>query len=276
MTNNLYYHTTEFRLTHPMFFPHVCGLATLRVGYRTTKFFLKKVNKLKKFLCTHTYRLFLDSKMRISKSKKYAVEQFLIQKEVISLLNLENGFYLYELDNNKEIQNKIMNMVPDIWQYFAHMNVTGLLYPEKCKRPWLSIVRGVLKNRYILKYKACRYASKNEGSVFTMKYFVVHHKMKTSVSSDSLLTCDNDNITTYSYDDSSDNSENKIMLKLKRRKSKISLQLKYKPKAKTIHPHTHPHTHPHPHPHPHPHTFGKTPNTSNTTTTTESSLMIFS
>lgn len=109
--------------------------------------------------------------MRISKSKKYAVEQFLIQKQIISLLELESGFYLYEMDRNLSKQEEIMDLVPEIWKYFAHMNVTGLLYPERCKRPWLSIVRGVLKNRYQLKYKACRYST-NSGSVFTMKYYI--------------------------------------------------------------------------------------------------------
>ena len=108
--------------------------------------------------------------MRISKSKKYSIQQFLIQKEIINLLNLDQGFYLYEMDKNKNLQTKIMNMIPEIENYFAHTNMTGLLFPKKCKRPWLSVVRGVLKNNYYLKYKTCRYQS-DIGSVYTMKYY---------------------------------------------------------------------------------------------------------
>lgn len=164
--------------------------------------------------------------MRISKSKKYAIEQFLIQKELISLLNLEGGFYLYDLDRDPTKQQTIMDMVPDVWRYFAHMNVTGLLYPEKCKRPWLSIVRGVLKNRYQLKYKACRYLSR-DGSVFTMKYYIEPLKtlsqMKKSGSTDSLSydtysECDTSDSDSISSQGSSDSPKKKIKLQLRCRK----------------------------------------------------------
>jgi len=183
--------------------------------------------------------------MRISKSKKYAIEQFLIQKQIISLLNLENGFYLYELDRDQDKQEEIMGMVPEIWKFFAHMNVTGLLYPEKCKRPWLSIVRGVLKNRYQLKYKACRYSTKN-GSVFTMKYYI--KKIDDSDSSSSMSSISNsseaslmttsassDSLSDLRASDSSITSEgSKISLKLKKKitKSKIELNLRIKQKTK--------------------------------------------
>ena len=177
--------------------------------------------------------------MRISKSTKYAVEQFLIQKQIISLLNLEEGFYLYEMDRDVEKQQTIMNMVPEIWQFFAHMNVTGLLYPKKCKRAWLSIVRGVLKNRYSLKYKACRYLS-NDGSVFTMKYYTEPLcQMKKGGSSDSLNSIsysdydtsnDSDSISDSSDEDSS-SSSSKLTLKLKKKRNKIKLELHYRRKS---------------------------------------------
>lgn len=110
--------------------------------------------------------------MRTPKSRKFAVEQADIQNKIIGLLNLEgNGFYLYDLDRNKDLQKQIMDMVPDIWKCFPHVNITGLIYPDKCKRPWLSIVRGVIKNRFTLKYKSCRYQT-NGGSTHTMRYFL--------------------------------------------------------------------------------------------------------
>lgn len=122
--------------------------------------------------------------MRISKAQKFEKEQYMIQQEIIGLLGLEdgNGFFLYELDRDQEKINQIMEMVPEIWKYFAHMNVTGLLYPEKCKRPWLSIVRGVLKNEWKLRYKPCRFNSETDGSVFTMRYYLEKRDEGESIS----------------------------------------------------------------------------------------------
>lgn len=116
--------------------------------------------------------------MKTSKVTKYAVQQHLIQNELIYLLGLEgNGFYLCDLDNNLELQDQIMNLVPEIRKYFCHVNITGLIYPQRCKRPWLSIVRGILKNKYHLKYQACRYPSKSldkssSTKDFTMRYYI--------------------------------------------------------------------------------------------------------
>jgi hypothetical protein len=118
--------------------------------------------------------------MKTPKSKKYALEQFMIQNEVIGILNLglgQKGFYLYEIDNDKKIQKQIMDLVPDIRKYFCHVNMTGLLYPDKCKRPWLSIVRGVLRDRYRLCYQACRYRN-SVSNVFTMRYYLEAKKKK--------------------------------------------------------------------------------------------------
>jgi hypothetical protein len=110
--------------------------------------------------------------MKTPKSRKFAIEQAEIQNKIIGMLNLEgNGFYLYDLDRKKDLQKQIMDLVPEIWKCFPHVNITGLIYPEKCKRPWLSIVRGVIKNRYTLKYKSCRYQV-NGGSTHTMRYFL--------------------------------------------------------------------------------------------------------
>lgn len=129
--------------------------------------------------------------MRISKAQKFEKEQYMIQQEIISLLGLveedpnselEYGFYLYELDRDQEKIDHIMAMIPEIWKYFAHMNITGLLYPEKCKRPWLSIVRGVLKNQWKLRYKPCRFASEADGSIFTMRYFLERRDEDESIS----------------------------------------------------------------------------------------------
>lgn len=130
--------------------------------------------------------------MRTPKSRKYANEQAAIVKQVMDMLNLEgDGFYLYDIDRNKDIQKKIMDLVPEIWKYFPHVNITGLIYPEKCKRAWLSIVRGVIKNQYVLKYRTCRYQIEG-GSRHTMKYYLEFKVKTTSAPAASALVINDD------------------------------------------------------------------------------------
>jgi hypothetical protein len=107
--------------------------------------------------------------MSKTKVMKYQIERFLLQNDVINILGLSNGFYLCDVDADAEIQQKILNLIPDIKKYFYQVNICGLIYPEKCKRAWLSIVRGVLKDRYTLCYKACRYPKNN---MLTMQYYI--------------------------------------------------------------------------------------------------------
>lgn len=167
--------------------------------------------------------------MRPSKSEKFKVEQFLIRQDIITLLNLKaNGFYLCDLDQDQRKKNHIMDLAPDISEYFTHVNVTGILYPDKCKRPWLSLVRGVLKNKYRLKYKACRRMTKN-GSVFTMKYFIeALSDTKKTANPDDLSDSISSNLSDSNSEIDSNSSDIGDRLTLKIKKNKLRLTLKSK------------------------------------------------
>ena len=148
--------------------------------------------------------------MRTPKSRKYANEQAAIVKQVMDMLNLEgDGFYLYDIDRNKDIQKKIMDLVPEIWKYFPHVNITGLIYPEKCKRAWLSIVRGVIKNQYVLKYRTCRYQIEG-GSRHTMKYYLESKVKTTNAPTASALVINDD-------DEIESTKTQKMQLKIQRK-----------------------------------------------------------
>tara|TARA_R100001163_G_C5062966_1_gene200161 strand:- start:1925 stop:2464 length:540 start_codon:yes stop_codon:yes gene_type:complete len=176
--------------------------------------------------------------MRIAKSKMYCKEQREIRNRVIDILNLDGlGFYLYSVDNDKWQQKQIMDLVPQIWKYFSHINITGLQYPEKCKRPWLSIARGVLKSKYRLKYKACRFwVKKLCKSVYTLKYYmepIQDPRMTSSISDlnemkNEIIKSQTMMVNSLSMDNlsgmiSDENSENdnyeKKVLRLRRKKS---------------------------------------------------------
>ncbi len=90
-------------------------------------------------------------KMRL-KSELYKKEQEEIIDKIIKILDLENKktYTLYELDNNEEIQNKIMELIPEIRKWFSFNNMKAVGEPSKRKRPWLCNIKQLTKSKYNL------------------------------------------------------------------------------------------------------------------------------
>lgn len=85
----------------------------------------------------------------MKKSEKYKKEQEEIVNKIIDILEITDGYIIkYELDNDEEKHKKIIELVPDIKKYFTYNNIGGLKQPEKLKKPWISIIRQVLKMKY--------------------------------------------------------------------------------------------------------------------------------
>jgi hypothetical protein len=86
------------------------------------------------------------------KSELYKKEQDDIIDKIISILDLENKntYTLYELDKNQEIQKHIMELIPEIRKWFAFNNMKAVGEPNRIKRPWLSIIKNLLKSKYII------------------------------------------------------------------------------------------------------------------------------
>ena len=89
------------------------------------------------------------------KSELYKKEQDDIIDKIISILDLENKttYTLYELDKNEEIQKQIMELIPEIRKWFAFNNMKAVGEPERIKRPWLSIIKNLVKYKYIIENK---------------------------------------------------------------------------------------------------------------------------
>ena len=89
------------------------------------------------------------------KSELYKEEQDEIIDKIITILDLEHKstYTLYELDNNNEIQNKIMELIPEIRKWFSFNGIKAVGEPEKIKRPWLSIIKQFTKTKYKLESK---------------------------------------------------------------------------------------------------------------------------
>ena len=84
------------------------------------------------------------------KSELYKKEQDELIRKIITILDLENNatFTLYELDKNEEIQKLIMELIPEIRKWFSFNGIKAVGEPSKIKRPWLSIIKHLLKTRY--------------------------------------------------------------------------------------------------------------------------------
>ena len=84
------------------------------------------------------------------KSELYKKEQEDIVDKIIKILDLENKteYTLYELDKNEEIQKQIIGLIPEIRKYFSFNGIKAVGEPNKIKRPWLSIIKHLIKQKY--------------------------------------------------------------------------------------------------------------------------------
>lgn len=105
------------------------------------------------------------------KSELYKKEQHEIIDNICKILDLENKniYTLYELDNNKEIQEKLMELIPEIRKWFSFNNMKAVGEPKKRKRPWLSIIKQLTKEKYRLESKAFR-ITENNKEIRTYQY----------------------------------------------------------------------------------------------------------
>jgi hypothetical protein len=73
----------------------------------------------------------------IHKSKLYKKEQEDICDKIIDILELDdqNSITLYNLDNSKDKQDKIMALVLEIRKYFSFSSIIGASEPKSAKRP---------------------------------------------------------------------------------------------------------------------------------------------
>ncbi|ARF10108.1 hypothetical protein Indivirus_16_3 [Indivirus ILV1] len=106
------------------------------------------------------------------KSELYKKEQEEIVDKIITILDLENKteYTLYELDKNEEIQKKIMELIPEIRKYYSFNGIKAVGEPNKIKRPWLSIIKHLIKKKYNI-ISLDHHFTENGKHIRTQKYF---------------------------------------------------------------------------------------------------------
>jgi len=91
----------------------------------------------------------------IKKDIKYSEEQSRLLDRVLNILHeLSNEvqdrtnitFLLCDLDENIQIQNSILDLGPEIRRIYSSSGCAGITHAATCKRPYLSIIRFILKH----------------------------------------------------------------------------------------------------------------------------------
>ena len=98
------------------------------------------------------------------KSELYKKQQEDVIEKIISILDLanKNTYTLYELDKNVEIQQKIMELIPEIRKWFSFNGLKAVREPSKIKRPWLSIIKQLTKTKYNIESKDFQFTEKGQ------------------------------------------------------------------------------------------------------------------
>jgi hypothetical protein len=87
--------------------------------------------------------------MRVKLSIQYHTEREEICKKLIDILELDenNSILLCDLEKDIEKQTKILDMKDDIQKYFAVSCLTPFKPNPTCKRPYINILRGILRKQ---------------------------------------------------------------------------------------------------------------------------------
>ena len=116
--------------------------------------------------------------MRIKLCEKYKNERENICEKLIDILQLDsnNSFLLCDLDTDIEKQEKIMMMKDEIQKYFACSEISAFKPNFECKRPYLNIVRGIIRKQGYT-FLSTDIDIKMETNVFkrTTKYIILRN-----------------------------------------------------------------------------------------------------
>ena len=113
--------------------------------------------------------------MRVKLCDKYKIEREEICKKIMDILKLDanNSFLLLELDEDTEKQMTILNMKEEIQKCFACSEISSFKPNFECKRPYLNIVKSILRQQdYLFNGISNVIKLENGESKTTKKYHI--------------------------------------------------------------------------------------------------------
>ena len=111
--------------------------------------------------------------MRIKLSEQYINEREEICNKLIDIINLDSDgcFLLSNIDEDIDKQNEIIKIKDNIKKYFAVSTISSFKPNFECKRPYLNIVRSILRQQgYIFEGKDCEFKIGENLYQRTIKY----------------------------------------------------------------------------------------------------------
>ena len=88
------------------------------------------------------------------------------------LFGSKNVCILYEIDQNTEVQQQILDLIPALRTNFLIHNIPGVQRPDTLKRPWLSIMKTFLKHKYHI-VSENYILKKPDGVIATKRYILL-------------------------------------------------------------------------------------------------------
>ena len=116
--------------------------------------------------------------MRTKLSDKYQAEREAVCNKIIAALELstDNTFLLCDLDADTDKQQNILDLKTEIQQYFACSTISSFKPNFECKRPYLNIIRGILrKQNYSFIGNDIVIKQENNSYKRTIKYVIFRH-----------------------------------------------------------------------------------------------------
>jgi len=109
--------------------------------------------------------------MRLKKDL-YPKEQLNVKLSLVKILGLHQdpSIVLYELDRDSEMLHNIQSLIPLIRKYFSYKTIPGVMEPFRYNRPYLSIIKNLLKDLYTIQCKYIKFRLPDGDIVRTTKY----------------------------------------------------------------------------------------------------------
>ena len=106
--------------------------------------------------------------MRIKLSEKYNNEREEVCSKIINIVDLDvnKSFLLCDLDKDIEKQQKILDLKEEIPKYFACSTISSFKHNFVCKRPYLNIIRSILRKQQYIFERSEIEKSNNQGCFF--------------------------------------------------------------------------------------------------------------
>ena len=113
--------------------------------------------------------------MRIKLSDKYNNEREEICIKIINIICLDENksFLLCDLDNDIEKQHKILDLKEEIQKYFACSTISSFKPDFVCKRPYLNIIRSILRKQQYIFERSEIEKSNNQGCFFRSTKYTI-------------------------------------------------------------------------------------------------------